>query len=115
MIEAMQNLMSNTKPEEAARKPPSLIHPPTSKRSKDTSKLPQSTYETRHLTIETQAKRQTGKVPKTPTTTRMAIPEETIDYAPEEETIDYEMNGIPHSYGAFPEFRDDPDDDDPLL
>ena len=45
----------------------------------------------------------------------MTTPEETIDYAPEEETIDYKMNGIPLRYGPFPELRDDLDDDDPLL
>ena len=105
MIEAMKNLISNMKPEEAvSQKPPPLIHPPTSKRSRDTSTLTQSSYETRHLTVETQAKRQTGKVPKTPTTTRPTTPEETIDYAPVDETIGYEMNGVPHDYGPYPEF-----------
>ena len=43
MTEAMCNLISNMKPGEAvSQQPPSLIHPPTSKRSRDTSTLTQN-------------------------------------------------------------------------
>ena len=108
--------MSNLRPEEAAHIPSTHVHPPTSKRSRYTSTLTQSIYETRNLTVVTQAKRRTGKAQKTPSFNRTPTTEKTIDYyAPDKETIDYEMNGIPHSYGEFPEFRDDPDDDNPLL
>ena len=61
-----------------------------------------------------QAKRSNRKAPKIPTTNTTPI-EELIDFAPAEETIDYEMNGMPHDYGPYPEYCDDPDDDDPLL
>lgn len=114
MIEAMKSLWGNMRQEESAHKPPTLVHPSTSKRSIDTSTLTQSMYEIRKMTVETQAKR-TGKAPKTPTFTRTPTTEETIDYAPNEATKDYKMNGIPHNYEAFPEFRDDPDDNDPQL
>ena len=116
MTKAMRNLIRNMKPEEAvSQQQPQLIHPPTSKRSRDTCTLAQSTYEPRHPAVETQAKRRTRKVPKTPTTTSTTTPDESIDFTPVEETIYYEINGMPHDYEPYPEFQDDPDDDDPLL
>lgn len=115
MIATMQNLWGNMRQEVAAHIPPTLVHPSTSERSRDFSTLTQNTYETRNMTAEIQAKRQAGKAPKTPTSNKMPITEETIDYAPGEETIDYVMNDIPHSYGEFLEFQDDPDVDDPQL
>ena len=92
--------------------PTTLDIPPTSKRSRDTSTLTQSTYETSNLTEEIQAKRSIGKAPKTP----KPRPEtETIDFPPDEEPIDYVMNGMPQDYGQYPDFRDDPESHDQQL
>ena len=106
----MKQQWGNRRPEEEEPSPPiTLVLPSTRKRSRDTSALTQSTYETSNLTEETQAKRSIGKAQKTPT--KPTPIEESIDFAPAEETIDYEIHGMPHDYGSYPEYRDDPDDD----
>ena len=70
--------------------------------------------ETSNLTDEIQAKRSTGKAPKTPNT--RATPEtEPIDFPPDEEPIDYAMNGMPQDYGPYPEYWDDPEFHDQQL
>jgi hypothetical protein len=94
--------------------PTTLVLPTTSKRSRDPSTLTQSTYETSNLTDEIQAKRSTGKAPKTPKP--RATPEtEAIDFPPDDEPIAYVMNGMPQDYGQYPDFRDDPDSHDHQL
>ena len=71
---------------------------------RDTSTLTQSTYETSNLTEEIQAKRSIGKAQKTHTSNKTTPTEESIDFAPVEKTIDYEMNGMPHDFGPYPEY-----------
>ena len=112
----MSTMMSNMRPVEAAsQQPPPLIHPPTSKRSRDTSTLTQSTIEPSYPPAETKSKRRSGKVPKIPAPTRATTQEESIDFPPEEEMVDYAMNRMQQDYGPYPEYRDDPDFDDPQL
>ena len=112
----MKQQWGNRGPEEEELSPPTtLVLPPTSKRSRDTSTLIQSTYETSNLTEEIQAKRIIGKAQKTPTSNKTTPIEKSIDFAQVDETIDYEMNEMPHDYGPYPEFRDDLNNDDPLL
>ena len=96
-------------PAKAATSPPTtLVFPSTSKRSRDTSTLTQSTHETSNLTDEVQAKRSTGKATKTPNT--RATPETgSTDFPSDEEPIDYAMNGMPQEYGPYPKYRDDPE------
>ena len=111
----MMQQWGNRRPEEEEPSPPTTLNlPSTSKRSRDTSTLTQNTYETSNLIEVIQAKISIGKAQKTPTTTKTTPIEKSIDFAPAEEMIDYEMNGMPHDYGPYPEYRDDPDDD-PLL
>ena len=43
------------------------------------------------------------------------MPEESIDFPPGDEMIDYEMNGMPQDYRPYPEYWDDPDNDDTQL
>ena len=72
----MMQLWGNIRPEETEPSPlTTLILPSTSKRSRDTSTLTQSTYETSSLTDEIQAKRSIGKSQKTPTTKTTPIEE----------------------------------------
>ena len=73
------------------------------------------TTEPNYPPAETQSKRRSGKVPKIPATTRTTTQEESIDFPPEEEMIDYAMNGMQQDYEPYPEHRDDPDFDDPQL
>ena len=61
----MMKLWGDRGPEKEAPSPPTtLVLPSTSKRSRYTSTLTQSTYETSNLTDKIQAKQSTGKAPK---------------------------------------------------
>ena len=111
----MWEMFGKQGPAKAATSPPTtLVLPSTSKRSRDTSTLTQSTYETSNLTDEIQAKRSTGKAPKTPNT-RATQETESIDFPPAEEPINYVMNGMPQDYGSYPEYWDDPEFHDQQL